>query len=76
MIDAFLETLSMRVDGMCDPPAVRSVCSALGAVPGVVEVQVSLETREAIVCYDRGRASAGQFHTALFAMGFESVPMH
>jgi copper chaperone len=76
MIETFLETLSVRVDGMCEPRCVRSVCSALGAIPGVLEVEVSLETREAIVRYDRGKASAGQFRTALFAMGFESVRIH
>jgi copper chaperone CopZ len=76
MIESFLETLSLQVDGMCDSSRVRSVCSALTAIPGVLGVEVSLETREAIVRYDRTRASVRQFRIALFAMGFESVRVH
>ena len=76
MIESYLETLIMQVDGMHGPRCERSVCSALAAIPGVLAVEVSLETREAIVRYDRGKVWTGQFRTALFAMGFESVRMY
>jgi len=76
MNTSYLEALSMQVEEMCDQRCVRSVYSALEAIPGVVQVEVSLETREALVRYDRYKVSAGQFRTALFAMGFESVRLH
>ncbi|MEN9787185.1 MAG: Copper chaperone CopZ [Pseudomonadota bacterium] len=51
-----MEPITLGIDGMTCGGCVLSVERALGAVPGVTAVRVSLETREAVVTGDVPRA--------------------
>ncbi len=51
-----MEPTTLGIDGMTCGGCVLSVERALGAVPGVTDVRVSLERREAVVTGDVPRA--------------------
>jgi copper chaperone len=67
-----METMTLKVGGMTCQGCVRSVKNVLEAVPGVSQVDVSLERGEALVRYDPGLASAERLAQAVQAAGYEA----
>ena len=67
-----METMTLKVGGMTCQGCVRSVKNVLEAVPGVSQVDVSLERGEAQVRYDPGLASAQRLAQAVQAAGYEA----
>ncbi|HET9700613.1 MAG TPA: heavy-metal-associated domain-containing protein [Burkholderiales bacterium] len=66
-----METVTLSVKGMSCQGCVRSVKNVLEPIPGVTQVEVSLEKGEATVRYDAGKAAVDQFRTAIAGAGFE-----
>ena len=62
----------LQIHGMASPRCASSVASALGYVPGVSKVAVSLENSQAAVAFDPRKANLHQFRTAVKAVGFEA----
>lgn len=60
------------VHGMTSARCASSVTSALQCIAGVDEVNVSLETGEASICFNPRKASSTQFRTAVRAVGFDA----
>ena len=68
-----MENVVIKVGGMSCGGCVKNVTDVLTALPGVAEVQVSLEAGEARVAYDPTRARLEQMRQAIEAAGFEAT---
>ena len=66
-----METVTLKVKGMTCMGCVRSVTNVLEPLPGVAQVEVSLEQGQATVRYDAGKAAPAQFKSAIAGAGFE-----
>jgi copper chaperone CopZ len=66
-----METTTIKVTGMTCQGCVRSVTRVLQAVPGVEQVEVSLEKGEAELRFDPARAGVPEFRRAVEDAGFE-----
>jgi copper chaperone len=66
-----METVTLNVKGMSCQGCVRSIKNVLDPIPGVAEVQVSLEKGQATVRYDAAKADPAQFKSAIAGAGFE-----
>ena len=62
----------VHIRGMAGVRCVSSVASALSLVPGVSQVEVSLEEALAAVSFDPRKAEPAQFCVAVRAVGFQS----
>lgn len=67
-----METVSIAVRGMSCGGCVKSVTRVLSALPGVTEVEVSLENATAIVRYEAGAVAIDAMVAAIDAAGFEA----
>jgi len=67
-----METAVIKVQGMTCQGCVRSVTNVLQALPGVTQVQVSLEKSEARVDYDATRVAPGDLCSAVIDAGYEA----
>lgn len=67
-----LKSIELEVCGLEDERDVRSICSALTAIPGVRMVEVCSDSGFVCVQYDGDMVMPRQFRIALFAMGFEA----
>lgn len=67
-----METAVLKVDGMTCGGCVSSVTRVLKALPGVVDVQVSLEKGEARVDFDPAAVSIAQFKGAINDAGYDA----
>lgn len=65
-----MDTVTIKVDGMTCGGCVASVKRVVQAVPGVENVDVSLERGEAVITYDGAKAQPAAFRTAIDAAGF------
>uniref|UniRef100_A0A5F5PKA1 Copper-transporting ATPase 2 n=1 Tax=Equus caballus TaxID=9796 RepID=A0A5F5PKA1_HORSE len=63
-----LVTLQLRVDGMRCKSCVLHIEESIGRLPGVQNIQVSLENRTAQVQYDPSRVSPGDLQRAIEAL--------
>lgn len=63
------ETIDIR--GMTCQGCVQSVTRVLRAIPGVMDVDVSLEHRQATVRFEAGQVPSGAFRKAIEQAGFE-----
>ncbi len=66
-----MEHIVLAVTGMTCGGCVSSVKRVLHALPGVTEVQVSLEAAQAAVDYDPTKSSRQAMVTAIQNAGFE-----
>ena len=65
-----METVTLNVTGMVCGGCSNSVKQALLALDGVVSAEVSHATGEAVVSFDRTKASASQLEAAIKAAGY------
>lgn len=61
----------LTVQGMTCMGCVRSIKNVLTAIPGVTEVNVTLENGQVFIMYDSATASAEQFRMAIRDAGYE-----
>ena len=66
-----METVTISVKGMSCQGCVRSVKSVLEPIPGVAQVEVSLEKGQTTVRYDAGQTAPERFKSAIAGAGFE-----
>jgi len=66
-----METSVLRISGMTCGGCVRSVTNVLKALPGVDQVDVSLEAASAVVKFDTSRIGTAAFKAAIEDAGFE-----
>ncbi len=67
-----MENAELKVDGMTCGGCVRSVTKAIAKVPGVADVNVSLEDRTAHVTFDPARVNRAAIRQAVIDAGYES----
>jgi copper chaperone len=67
-----LETITLKVGGMSCGGCVKSVTSVLQALPGVANVEVSLEKGEARVECEGGETRRAQLAQAVADAGFDA----
>ncbi len=68
------QTAKFSVQGMTCNGCVRSVTNAVGQVPGVKHVDVSLAGKSATVEYDPSATDAAKIASAIVDAGFEASP--
>jgi copper chaperone len=66
-----MEKTVMNVKGMTCNHCVQTVKGALGALPGVKQVDVLLDKGEVTVAYDESKARPDQFKEAVVEAGYE-----
>ena len=69
-----METATLKVKGMTCQGCVASVTRVLKAVPGVRDVQVTLEPGTAKVSYDAAQASVPALKAAIEDAGYDVAP--
>ncbi|MGQ0544854.1 MAG: heavy-metal-associated domain-containing protein [Betaproteobacteria bacterium] len=67
-----MQTVELKVAGLHCDGCVKSVTRMLSAVPGVANVEVSLEKQEAVVSYDPARSGVADFKRAVERAGFKA----
>ena len=67
-----MERATIKIKGMSGDHAVAGVRSALAAINGVTDVDVSIGRAQATGRYDPQMVRPSQFRTALRVMGFEA----
>jgi len=67
-----MDRVTIKVGGMTCSGCVSSVTRVLQAVPGVSEVEVSLESAQARVAFDPARASRNALRSAVEGAGFDA----
>ncbi len=65
--------LVLNISGMTCSGCTNSVKKVLMALPGVTEVDVSLEHGNASITYDPDRSDPEEFKTAIAEAGFEAT---
>lgn len=68
-----METITLDVKGMSCGGCVNSVKRVVGAIDGVSQVDVVLESGKVSIAYDAGRAKPDQFKAAIHDAGYEVV---
>ena len=66
-----MEQIVMGVGGMSCQGCVKNVTGVLLALPGVEQVEVSLEAAQASIGYDPQKATPAQFKEAVESAGFD-----
>lgn len=66
-----MQTELLKVSGMTCGGCVANVTRSLEQIPGVEDVNVSLEAGEARVQYDEGKTSSDQLKSAVKNAGYE-----
>lgn len=66
-----METVTLKVQGMTCQGCVASVTRVLKAVPGVRDVQVTLEPGTAKVSYDASQATVQALEAAIEDAGYD-----
>ena len=61
------------VGGMSCQGCVKNVTGVLQALPGVEQVEVSLENEQATVVFDEARVGDAQFRDAIEGAGFDVI---
>ena len=67
-----MDTVELKVEGMDCQGCVKSVTRMLSALPGVSDVDVSLEQARARVTYDPAKAELADFKRAVERAGYKS----
>ncbi|MDC8446252.1 MAG: cation transporter [Nitrosomonas sp.] len=66
-----MQTTILRIQGMTCSGCVNSVKTVLERLPGVSQVDVSLENAKAVIQHDTSLASIDQLKVAISDAGFE-----
>jgi len=66
-----MESTVIKISGMTCQGCVKSVTRVLSAVPGIADLDVSLDRGEARFDYDPSRAGPPEFRRAVEDAGFE-----
>jgi len=67
-----IEKVTLKVEGMMRSCCAEMVRSALKKVPGVKSVDVSLERKEAVVEFEKGKATTDQLIESMKAAGYQA----
>jgi copper chaperone len=67
-----MQTVELKVEGMDCQGCVQSVTRMLNGVPGVGQVEVSLEKALARVTYDPAKSGPEQFKRAIERAGYKA----
>ncbi|XP_015601105.1 copper-transporting ATPase 1 isoform X2 [Cephus cinctus] len=65
-------TCSIHIDGMTCMSCVKSITGTISEKPGIKDIDVSLEGKEAKVCYSSGDVTANQIANYIEEMGFDA----
>lgn len=68
-----MEKVTLNVEGMSCSHCENAVKKAVGALDGVVSVNVDLSEKTVIIEYDAGKASPNSFNSAIEEEGFDIV---
>ena len=68
-----MERLVMGVGGMSCQGCVKNVTGVLKALPGVEQVEVSLEAEQATIDYNPQQVGLPQFKGAIEGAGFDAI---
>ncbi len=68
-----MEKVILTVKGMTCMGCVRSVKNVLEPVPGIAEVDVTLENGQVAIAYDSAKAGVDRFREAIQDAGYEVV---
>ncbi len=68
-------TVTLSIDGMVCPICARNVKNALERVAGVINVQMSVKDKTAIVVYDDASTDVNALTGATALAGFRSTPV-
>jgi len=68
-----MERLVMGVGGMSCQGCVKNVTGVLKALPGVEQVEVSLEAEQATIDFDSTQVGLPQFKDAIEGAGFDAT---
>ena len=66
-----MEHIVIGITGMSCQKCVQSITGVLQALPGVEQVEVSLEAGQANLAYDPAQASVDSFRDAIEGAGFD-----
>ena len=66
-----MENCVIGIGGMSCQGCVKNITGVLQALPGVEQVNVSLEAEQATLVYDPGKANLPQFKAAIEDAGFD-----
>lgn len=66
-----METAVLKINGMTCTGCVNSVRNILQEIPGVSNVDVSLEQAQAVIQYNAATTNVNQFKDAIKDAGFE-----
>jgi len=67
-----METVDVKVEGMDCQGCVKSVTRMLAGVPGVAQVEVSLEEGRARVTYDPAKSGPAELRRAVERAGYKA----
>jgi copper chaperone len=68
-----MEKIILTVKGMTCMGCVGSVKNVLEPIPGVTDVEITLDNGKVAITYDPSRTEAGQFRNAINDAGYEVV---
>ena len=67
-----MQTVELKVEGMDCQGCVQSVTRMLNGVPGVAQVEVSLEEQRARVTYDPAQSGPAELKRAIERAGYKA----
>jgi len=68
-----METQVVGIGGMSCQGCVRNLTGVLQALPGVEQVEVSLEAAQARIVFDPAKVGTAQFSAAIEGAGFDVI---
>ena len=68
-----MQTTTLKIQGMTCGGCVNSVKTVLEKLPGVSQVDVSLENAEVVIQHDPAQADFDQFRQAISDAGFDVI---
>jgi copper chaperone len=68
-----MENVVIGVSGMSCQGCVKNISGVLLALPGVEQVEVSLDAGQARIAYDPEKVGAAQFKDAIEGAGFDVI---
>lgn len=68
-----MESLVVGIDGMSCQGCVKNITALLLALPGVEQVEVSLEDKQASIVFDPSKVGVSQFRQVIEDAGFDVI---
>lgn len=66
-----MEKITLNVKGMTCMGCVASVKNVLSPIPGVIDIEITLENGRVVIAYDPSQAKTDQFTSAINDAGYE-----